>query len=88
MSHSAVSTLASLVLLAGFAFWSWGSPADHPSADLLATWLAGSFLAAGEAGQVYADSAASFQMVPPPAWAPLMQACAPLAIRAVSSTWS
>ncbi len=50
-------------------FW-WFFPTF--SADLMAVWLAGHFLASGQPDQVYAPVTEFFQMYPPDAWRPLM----------------
>ncbi|MEE9427591.1 MAG: glycosyltransferase family 87 protein [Paracoccaceae bacterium] len=65
------SRLASLILLAGFlgSFY-WFFPTH--SADLMATWLAGNFLAAGQPDQVYPTLTEYFQMYPPDQWRPFM----------------
>lgn len=64
-------TVALLLAGALAPFW-WFFPTF--SADLMAVWLAGRFLAAGQPDQVYAPLTEYFRMYPPDAWRPFMVA--------------
>ena len=59
------------VLLVGFAVSFFMIFPTH-SSDLMATWLAGKFLAAGLPDQVYPAVTEMFQMYPPDQWRPFM----------------
>lgn len=72
MTRTQTRLIAVLLLFGVFGpFW-WYFPTF--SADLMAVWLAGKYLAAGQADQVYAAMSDYFLMYPPDQWRPFMAA--------------
>jgi len=63
-----------LVLLLAVAGVSWLRYSGAPSPDLLATWMAGKYFAAGAYDKIYHASNGLFTMRPPPAWEPDLRA--------------
>ena len=71
MTRSQFRASAALLLIGFFASFWWFFPTF--SADLMAVWLAGTFLEMGRPDQVYAEATDFFLMYPPSEWRPFMQ---------------
>jgi Glycosyltransferase family 87 len=69
-----VKNTSIFVLLLAVAGVSWLRYSGVPSPDLLATWMAGKYFAAGQFDQIYHASDGLFTMRPPPAWVPDLRA--------------
>ncbi|MEE9387680.1 MAG: glycosyltransferase 87 family protein [Paracoccaceae bacterium] len=69
--NSSNNRLVAAILLAGFGLsFYWFFPTHSP--DLMATWLAGQFLTAGQPDQVYPAVTDTFLMYPPSEWRDFM----------------
>ncbi len=63
-----MALLPALVVVVSVAFLSYLVYRATPSADLLASWIAGHFLEIGALDRIYPQDTTAFTMLPPPGW--------------------